>query len=47
LDRWCLARAGDHIGRAHASEPQRLRQGKHHITLLVNQDEIDFLLERG
>jgi hypothetical protein len=26
---------------------QRLRQGKHHITLLVNQDEIDFLLARG
>ena len=26
---------------------QRLRQGNHHITLLVNEDEIDFLLARG
>ena len=26
---------------------QRLRQGKHHIRLLVNEDEIDFLLARG
>jgi hypothetical protein len=26
---------------------QRRRQGKHHIRLLVNDDEIDFLLARG
>ena len=26
---------------------QRLRLGKHHIKLLVNEDEIDFLLARG
>ena len=26
---------------------QRLRQGKHHIRLWVNKDEIDFLLARG
>jgi hypothetical protein len=26
---------------------QRQRQGKHHIRLLVNEDEIDFLLARG
>ena len=26
---------------------QRRRQGKHHIRLLVNKDEIDFLLARG
>ena len=26
---------------------QRLRQGKHHIRLLVNEDEIDFLLARS
>jgi hypothetical protein len=26
---------------------QRRRQGKHHIRLLVNDDEVDFLLARG
>ena len=26
---------------------QRRRQGKHHIALLVNEHEIDFLLARG
>ena len=26
---------------------QRRRQGKHHISLLVNEDEVDFLLARG
>ena len=26
---------------------RRRRQGKHHIKLLVNEDEVDFLMARG
>ena len=42
---------GNEFGTTSAERMQltrrRRRQGKHHIKLLVNEDEIDFLLARG